>query len=270
MRFMIFVFLAISSSTIVWWKYLVPSTALAHLSDLTNGWLNPALSGMIILLLIRVYVLIILFGKLRLSDVGLERRTILSGLMLIIGVWIAYLGCSALSLYLWGITPSLFTTFEWQYQTKSFGVIMLASLGEEIIFRGFFLSQIVSLLISRDPNYPGWSLMYALVFSSLIFVFVHLPSRLMTAPTFNDAVPGLIVMLLVSIFLGIVYFITNNLYFTWGVHFLIDIPITIWNRQIVSGGLLIIVIAAIVLIASLVLPNLRRFLSPPVSDSGRS
>jgi hypothetical protein len=104
------------------------------------------------------------------------------------------------------------------------------ALNEEIVFRGFLLTQLVLLLRARWPQQPRAAFVVALVIVSAIFAVLHVPTRLLKGEytSLSAVVIDQTQYVLFGCIFGWLYWRTGNLLFVVGVHALCNQPTTLW------------------------------------------
>lgn len=209
---------------------------LAHLSTVRNA-LNSLLQvtgGLVQATLVANLLYLVCFGavifgvgRLNPSDVGLRLRAIGPAILVTLGFWGAmHLGLGLL-LKLSG------RQLQWNTALLDMGLLWLIgqliaqTLGngliEEIIYRGFFLSQLLIRAAARFR--PGIALMLAVFLASVTFALVHIPNRLLFyESTMNEVVRDQMQLVVCGITLSCLYLITGNLFICVGLHALKNQP----------------------------------------------
>ncbi len=115
----------------------------------------------------------------------------------------ALLGISALCLLFTGHAKWTDMIFDAQSLTISVGLLILISFGEELVFRGYILNNLLDTFKNK------W---IALVISALLFASFHITNPGMNSLAFAN-------LFLAGLLLGINYIHTRNLWFSFLFHF---------------------------------------------------
>ena len=193
------------------------------LVEASGEWLQPALQ--VCLPSICLYLLFFRLGGLRPRDLGLRRELLVPGLVATLASWVALnlivaIGCEG---------DVQMSAILQENPARPLGALLAQLFGnamwEEILYRGFFLTQLV-----RHFGARGWhdkrSLLFAVFLSAVAFAVPHIPNRLVydldadVASLLSDQLR----LLLVGCYLAWVYLRTKNLWWMIGFHSLANSP----------------------------------------------
>lgn len=169
-------------------------------------------------------------GGLRARDVGLQRGRLREGSLVVLGVWIAMqltgaliglvaTGSIGISPY-W--TPDRLLPIAGELLAQFLG----NAFAEEVIFRGFLLTQVVLMLRAAIPR-RGRRLTASVLLSQLVFSLSHIPERIASGYTPVQMVLNLAVTWVWGILFAVLYLRTGNLFVVIGVHALVNAPVTV-------------------------------------------
>lgn len=220
---------------------------------LTNGWVQATLIFSLARFALVALGVAMLVGKLRPVDLGLRWDKLLRGALVVLGLWIV--------MQLIGLLPNLIASGKmalspiWGPGRTNLvaGEVIAQFLGnafaEEVIFRGFLLTQVYLLLRGKISG-RGWRVTAAVLISQLIFSLSHIPQRL----TGSYSLPALLVSLLVVWVTGIVfallYLRTENIFTVVGLHALVNAPVTIVAMPSETVAVLLPLVLSLVLFAA--------------------
>jgi len=205
------------------WFQLPPFArhAARALSHATHGVLSPLLFLHVCLILLLVGGIIMLIGRQRLSNLGLRARGVVPALLFAAALW-AVLQLSALITLISDGEP-----IRWNPQwTTAPGALVGDVLGnwlgvalfEELVFRGFLLSQL-ALHFSRSPRVPKWlATATALLLSSAVFAAGHLPYLCRHHTPAAQLPADLLLLFGWGVLFGLTYLSTRNLWCSIAVH----------------------------------------------------
>jgi membrane protease YdiL (CAAX protease family) len=218
----------------------------------TGGLIQPTLIFSVMRFALAVVGVALVVGGLRPRDVGLDREKLLSGALVVFGLWIV--------MQLVGILPRLISAGEvasspiWTPERvpliagELIAQLLGNALAEETLFRGFLLMQ-VGLMLKGRTSGRGWHVTTAVLISQLIFSLSHIPQRIVSGYSLADLWPNLIQLWLVGIVFAVLYLRTENIFICVGVHTLVNAPVTILAMPSEAAAVLLPLILALVLIA---------------------
>lgn len=199
---------------------------LTALVEFTNGLINTTLLNTLLGTLLLVVGVAFWYGGLRPRDVGLVLERLPIGIGLTVFIWVVFTAIQFLySLYVgdFSVHP------DWTNPgaTETFGVLLGQVFGnapfEELAFRGFLLVQLYLLLDGKwwQDNHTA-RVATAIVGSSLPFALLHLPLVLWADVGLDLSHVGLVFVL--GSLLALVYIRTRNIFFTIGLHAMMNFP----------------------------------------------
>ncbi|MFH0980782.1 MAG: CPBP family intramembrane glutamic endopeptidase [Planctomycetota bacterium] len=168
-----------------------------------------------------------LLGRLRWHDLGVQAAGILPALAFTAGLWGAMqLGLLVIDLpdagrivwnEEWWVRPT------WVLGGMS-GDFLGTALCEELVFRGFLLTQIEAKLRAALGRRSHWSWAVALLASSIVFAIGHIPYDLRHGTPAADYPLKLVVLTLYGVLFAVIYLRSGNLLYAVGVHGLVNAP----------------------------------------------
>jgi hypothetical protein len=165
-------------------------------------------------------------GGLGARDVGLQGKKLRNGALVVLGVWIAMqliglvtTGRVAISPY-W--TPDSVLPIAGELIAQFLG----NAFAEEVIFRGFLLTQIY-LMLQPAISRRGRRLTAAVFLSQLIFALSHIPNRIANGYSLPTMLLNLAITWVWGILFAVLYLRTENLFAVIGVHALVNAPVTV-------------------------------------------
>jgi membrane protease YdiL (CAAX protease family) len=194
----------------------------------THGLVLPSLAMCTIELAVIVVGVVFLVGRLRWSDVGIDKRRILPGITFVAGFWFVVQLVTVGSNLAAGEPLALHP--QWmQRPAHTVGRVFADWLGvaiyEEVVFRGFLLTQLW-LHCSRWLRGRRWiALGAAGVLSQSIFALGHIPYLMMHRGIDPATLPADMLHLFgMGVLFSVVYLSTRNLLFAVAVHAMINAP----------------------------------------------
>ncbi|HEY9062232.1 MAG TPA: type II CAAX endopeptidase family protein [Pseudobacteroides sp.] len=227
---------------------------LGFIPDLTMGIMNETLTANWVNILLFVFILILIQGKLSICDIGLKKNRFLSAVLAVITIWvILQLLNIAVAVVIDGkpVIYSGWNKYGAPYVIGSFIAQILGNaLFEEIAFRGFLLVQLSKKCGNKKPN-----IILGLVISQLIFALIHVPNRILNGMSILEILPSLLIVFLLGVFFSIIYLFTDNLFLAVGIHSLWNMPLLIFDGLqsiwVVMAMSIVLVIAWEAIIAKL-------------------
>jgi hypothetical protein len=218
----------------------------------TGGLIQPTLIFSATRFALAVVGVAVVVGGLRLRDVGLDTQKLLSGALVVFGLWIAMqlVGMLPRLISLGGVALSPIWTPERLPLIAGELIAQLLgnALAEEVLFRGFLLTQVV-LMLDEKISSRGWRVTAAVLISQLIFALSHIPQRIVSGYSLAALGPNMIQLWLVGIVFAVLYLRTENIFIAVGVHTLVNAPVTILAMPSKAVAVLLPLILALVLIA---------------------
>jgi hypothetical protein len=221
---------------------------------LTNGLVQATLIFSVTRFLLVAVGVAVLIGGLRLRDLGVEWDKVSSGVVVVLGLWIVMQLIGILLGFVISGEVALSPIWSPKRIPPIIGELAAQLLGnafaEEVIFRGFLLTQIALMLRGRISK-RGRLVAASVLLSQLIFSLSHIPQRLVGggySPL--GLVFNLLLLWVYGALFALLYLRTENIFIVVGVHALANAPITIvaMPSQIVAGflplilGLVLIVV----------------------------
>ena len=224
----------------------------------TSGVVTPIVLAAIIEFIVLIGGVCVWAGGLRLRHLGLERP--------------AFINAGVVMLLVWGLAQATTVLLGWSGLVpfkpnpdlaifsvpvlvgKQLDAIVGSALIEEVMYRGFLMTQLVLLFQRLWPRRPGRSLIAAVGLTQLYFGLNHIPAAMrMHLPAAEIAV-YIVHVVLVGMLFAALYLRTGNLFVAVGAHAIVNNPASLF----VSGfdpALLALVLVCLML---LVWPMLHR------------
>jgi uncharacterized protein len=186
---------------------------------------------------------LIAYGGLRPRDLGLRRANLVPAVAGVLGAWLGMQAIVAAGLVLAG-TP-LQVAEEW-----SSGLLVIAgglaaqlagnALLEEIAWRGYLLRQLVAAAGGAAIAHPATRYTLAVLVPSLLFALAHAPNRLLVGGAQPADLPAqLVALTFAGLAFAAVYLASRNLWFTVGIHALVNQPVPLFAGGDGHGALAI-------------------------------
>lgn len=214
--------------------WFIPSGVWKPLDERSYGLVNATLIWGLAYFLVVICGILLIVGRRTPTEVGIERAKIPAAIIYTCVLWIlVQLG---LGLCYVGVGKPLHFANSWN------GAKVLSTVGdllgqlfgnalcEEIVFRGFLLTQCLLLFYMLWPERPTRALVVALWLATAIFTVLHVPYQLTPA---NYSALSKLACVQVEIFFsgcvfGWIYWQTGNVFFAAGVHALANEPTTLF------------------------------------------
>jgi len=229
---------------------------LAHFSLITivnlivfaGEWLRPLgaataglITGTLVVNLILIVVLVggvmLLYGRLRPSDLGLIAARLPSGLAATIALWLAAQGIHALAGLL--THGTLVLDSRWSTAGMALLGLLLAqvignALFEEIAYRGFLFPQLFFQLTGLRRRWVRC--LVAVTAAGVVFALSHIPNRIYLGMTPDAIAVDLLLLVGWGLLYTLIYLRTDNLWLTVGIHALGNAPTTLFQTTPVLAG----------------------------------
>ena len=220
------------------------------IAQATSGLILPTLVFYLLSILLIVIILFILFGKLKLKDLGIELAKIRQAFLVLILLWIIINIVFAIS----SLIVDGAVNWHSSWNEKGILVVIGVFLGqifgnafyEEIAFRGFLLPQLYLKLNGFYKNSIKKKILLALILSQLYFALIHIPHRLANDIHGSALIIDLIVTFIMGIIFALYYLRTKNLLLVIGIHSILNYPTALVaspvDGQIISGILILLLL----------------------------
>lgn len=196
---------------------------LSGIATATGGWINETLMVNLIGLVVEVGLVLLIIGHMKLRDVGIRKEDLAGGL---IGTFLCWVVIHLAELAIFWLFPNGFAFNQRLFSDPSvilggfIGQLFGNALLEEILFRGFLLTQ-VALLLQKRKN-QGRRMTYAVLISQLVFVLIHIPNRIYAGYSGGEFLFDFVQLYIIAILFSVVYLQTRNLFLVIGIHALIN------------------------------------------------
>ncbi|MCB9866437.1 MAG: CPBP family intramembrane metalloprotease [Phycisphaerales bacterium] len=171
--------------------------------------------------------MMIVTGKLRWADVGLDRRKLLPGIAFAVGVW------AVVQVVTLAATAASGDGVAWHPQwtqrpLRAIGRIasdwLAVAVYEETVYRGFLLTQLRIHLNRLAGGHRWLTLGLAVVISQALFSLGHLPYLLHHGLGWEQIPADLVYLFAAGILFAVVYLATCNLFVGMAVHAMLNAP----------------------------------------------
>jgi membrane protease YdiL (CAAX protease family) len=221
------------------WLFSVP--LIYTIQSATNGLVNGTLLLNILQMCVVIGLILMVFGKARLSDLGLLPQQILPAALVSLLTWVAI----HVAMIGFNVVASLPIEIRPEFKTiptamPQLGVLISQLLGnalyEETFFRGVLLIQLVLWLCpnSSISNTDGWSIsisnatrgwfVVAWIASQLVFSLQHIPNRLQYGAMTGSVLLDVAVLFVAGMLFASIFWRTQNLMIVVGLHSLSNSP----------------------------------------------
>ena len=218
----------------------------------TDGLIHRSLLGNAILLLVVVGGLILHVGGLRPRQVGLIPRRLPLAVAVTLGVWLLMQAIQLVFYLLADGTAQVSPVWTGGGATVLIGGLIAQFLGtalaEEIIFRGYLLTQVREKLHRRWPGSARRTLFLALLVSQFSFAVVHLPGHIAGGLGPVDIVIDLVRLTLLGTLFALLYLRTGNLFIGVGLHALSNNPTALFGPEPNQDSLLALVFGVLIIV----------------------
>ena len=200
------------------------------LETLTNGLIQATLVFSLARFVLAAVGVALWIGGLRAADIGLRWEKLRDGSLMVLGVWIAMqlvgalIGLAATGSI--GISPYWTPDRLLPIAGEVLAQFLGNAFAEEVIFRGFLLTQ-VTLLLRSVISKRGRRLTVSVLLSQLIFSLSHIPERMASGYTPLQMVLNLAVTWVWGMLFAVLYLRSDNLFVVIGVHALVNAPVTL-------------------------------------------
>ena len=218
----------------------------------TDGLIHRSLLGNAILLLVVVGGLILHVGGLSPRQVGLIPRRLPLAVAVTLGVWLLMQAIQLVFHLLADGTAQVSPVWAGGGATVLVGGLIAQFFGtalvEEIIFRGYLLTQVREKLHRRWPGSARRALIPALLISQFSFAVFHLPGHIASGLGPVDMVIDLVRLTLLGTLFALLYLRTGNLFIGIGIHSLSNNPTALFVPDPNQDSLLALAFGALIII----------------------
>ena len=180
--------------------------------------------------IIFIIFFILILSKLKLKDVGLERKKILPAVIIISSIWVFYniVGLVyTLSLNGRIVFDSELLSEGWNAVLGQFiGQIFGCGPFEEVIYRAFFLIQIYLLLRKKNSEESNkiskTSLFVSIIITQIFFALIHIPDRVWENQPLSEYWMDMFSLFIYGVVFVLLYLRTNNILIVAGIHALLN------------------------------------------------
>ncbi|MFT2011500.1 type II CAAX endopeptidase family protein [Pontibacter sp. 13R65] len=196
----------------------------------TGGLVNSILLSSVLAFLILVGGVACAGGRLRLADVGLERKLLLPGAVACTAIWLLPQAAGAAYQLLVRGKLELIEFWSDNELAPMLGQLVAQLLGnalfEETGYRGLLLQQLKIKLGGRVR--AARALTGAVIISSLLFALMHLPAVWLSGASTSEMLLKLGVTFVGGMAWALLFHRTRNLFFIIGVHALLNVPFSLY------------------------------------------
>lgn len=218
----------------------------------TDGLIHRSLLGNAILLLVVVGGLIFWLGGLRPRQVGLVPGKLPVAVAVTFGMWLLMQAIQLVSALLSDGTFQVSPAWSGGGATVLVGMLLAQMFGtalvEEIIFRGYLLTQVREKLHRRWLGSARRALIPALLISQFSFAVFHLPGHIASGLGPVDIVIDLVCLTLLGTLFALLYLRTGNLFIGIGIHSLSNNPTALFVPDPNQDSLLALAFGALIII----------------------
>jgi membrane protease YdiL (CAAX protease family) len=200
------------------------------IEEKTNYIIQDTLVIYLIKDIIFIVILILIFGKLKPKDIGLEKKKILPAIIVISSIWLFY---NIVGL-VYTLSLNGGVVFDNEILDDGWNVVLGQFIGqifgcgpfEEIIYRAFFLIQIYLLLIRRNLEEPNKiskkALISSIIITQIFFALIHIPDRVWENQPLNEYWMDMFSLFIYGVVFVLLYLRTNNILIVAGIHALLN------------------------------------------------
>lgn len=229
-RLIVMLLIAVSGCSIIGNLWFLPSGLWKSVWRNTGGWVHPTLLVAPFFIGIQVVVIIMLIGRYRPREIGLQASKLPAGLLWVVVVWVTLqataVGVSVVSGDSASIDDAWTRRGAGAICGEILGQLFGNALDEEIVFRGFLFAQCIAVMKRSAAALTRTRLLGAMLLCAVLFAVPHMPNRLM-----KEQYVGLLsvagdqaMLVAMGCFFCWLYFQTSNLFFLIGVHSLANYP----------------------------------------------
>lgn len=217
---------------------------------MSQGLLTPVLLAGLVEWAVLVMIVMGVLGGLRARDLGLERGLAYSAILIFIVLWGV----------LQGVTAAIggFANGEIALQSSNIRLLPLERIGlqlqavfgsgliEEVLYRGFLLTQVYLIAVGRQVNARA-ALMLAAGVSTLYFGINHIPAGMRMGLDMQGLMMYVGHVSLVGLLFATLYLRTGNLFVAAGAHALINQPMALFAAPVDPALIVLVGVACLLL-----------------------
>jgi uncharacterized protein len=250
-KFLIMFFVVFSVFTIGIIAFVFGPGILDGLTELTKGLVQRALLPNIAIILVFIYGLLIIYGKFKPSELGLEREELLQAIWVIAIVILMLQVISTASGAISYKTLTIGNLWSKVSGSTALGILisqlLVVAVQEEIIFRGFLMPQ-VYLRIKKVKYIVRMG--FALVISQGLFAVWHIPIRIFLGMSLTSTIISIFSVFMLGIIFALIYIRTGNIFISMGMHGL-------WNSVQATAQSNIYMIIVVLIMATMIFQGPR-------------
>jgi hypothetical protein len=237
------------------------ANVLRSISRSTHSLVLPSLAMCTIELAAIVGGVMFLMGRLQWSDVGIDKRKILPGITFVLGFWIVVQLVTVGANLVAGEPLALH--LQWmQRPAYTIGRVFADWLGvavyEEVVYRGFLLTQLWLHLSRWLPGRRWIALGAAGALSQSVFALGHIPYLMMHRGLEPATLPADMLHLFgLGVLFSVVYLSTRNLLFAVAVHAMINTPALLCQAPNAIATSSVVVLATVCVVPLALLNRVR-------------
>ena len=209
------------------------------IEEKTNYILQDSLVIYFIKFLIIIVLIILVIGRLRFKDLGLEKKKILPALIVVISIWLFYQIVGLI--YTFSLNGSV--VFDNAILDDGWNVVLGQTIAqifgcgpyEEIVYRAFFIVQIYLLLKKQNHEEPNKiskkSLALSLLITQIFFALIHIPNRIYKNQPLNEYWMDMFSLFMYGIVFSLIYLRTDNILIVAGIHALLNRTTSLFMPQ---------------------------------------
>jgi membrane protease YdiL (CAAX protease family) len=250
----IMVILTTIGSNIFFNNYIREKGTFQIIEERTDYLIQDSLVIYYIKISLIIILLILLLGRLKLKDIGLEKRNILPAVVLIISIWLFYQIIGLI--YTFAVNGKV--VFDDFILNNGWNVVLGQSIAqffgcgpyEEIIYRVFFIVQIYLLISKKKEENQGKiskkALTISLISTQIFFALIHIPDRIWENQPLEEYWMDMFSLFMYGVVFALLYLRTNNILIVAGIHALLNWTVSLFMPQFY--GWIIIWISYIVIL----------------------
>lgn len=216
----------------------------------SQGLITPVFLAGLIEWIVLVFIVMGVLGGLRPRDLGLERGPAFSAILIFIALWVVLQGVTAA---IGGFTTGAVVLQSGKiglFPLERFGLQLQAVVGsgliEEVLYRGFLLTQLYLIAVSRKAS-PQTALVLAAVVSTLYFGINHIPAGMRMGLDTQGLLLYVGHVALVGLLFATLFLRTGNLFVAAGAHALLNEPAALFAAPVDAALIVLVGVACLLL-----------------------